>query len=158
MSEIFEGVLAASDPGQLRRALQPVSPRVPLSVEALSGVSVAYRTDPRESAAYSAELDRIAGELSRALGEALLVRYDSRVGHRSSVLYKGGTAVRSFGEADELYIRLGERGYPVQDGERLRPDQLSEDEEYETALNAIQLGLQVLGRGDWVALHELMTR
>lgn len=159
MSEIFEGVLAYSDPGELQRALQPVNPGVPLAIEVLrSGMSVAYRTDPRETATFSAELDRVARELSRALGEALVVRYDSRVGQRSAALYENGAAGRSFGEADELYVRLDEQGYPLQDAAKLRLDQLSPDEEYETARNAIQLGLDALGHGGWEDLHELMTR
>ncbi len=157
MSEIFEGVLVKADARRLE-AETIAEQRWPLVVAGLgSGLTIAYRDDPRETAAFSPGMDDLASAISRAVGAALVVRYDSRIGHRSANLYKEGVMERGFGEADETYYLLDERGYPRTDSEKLRADQLDEDEEYETAQNAIQLGLAALGADDWEALYDLMT-
>ena len=158
MSEIFEGVLVRNERAELERALAAVASPLSLAVAAVSpGVWAAYRDDPRGSAAFSEEVERVAREISAVLGRALVVRYDSRVGHRSACLYQQGALGRHFGEADETYVGLDAKGYPLEKGQKYRADELDPNKEYETALNAIQIGLEALGGGDWNELHALMT-
>ena len=59
---------------------------------------------------------------------------------------------KAFEEADEVYVLLDEDGEPLVDGERLKLAGMDSDQEYDTIENAIELGLQSLGSGDWEKL------
>jgi hypothetical protein len=65
--------------------------------------------------------------------------------------------VRAFGEADELFVPLDEEGEPIVFAEPLLAEELSEDLEYETIANAIQLGLGAMGAGAWDELFNFIT-
>jgi hypothetical protein len=116
-----------------------------------------YRNDSRRAAVFSAQVNKLAAEFSTRYGRSLVVRFDSRVGHRSAALYINGQRASVFGETDELYVPLDERGLPRTNEKPLRADQLAPGEEYETIENAIQQGLKALGRGSWSELFRLMT-
>jgi hypothetical protein len=158
MSEVFEGVIC---PGE-REALSPLILRsagpLALAIEELTtGICVAYREDARAQAAFAPAIETLAAELAKHLQWVLLVRYDSRIGHRSSAIFKGRTQ-SAFGDTDELYVPLDESGMPVLSAQPLHVDALRSDEEYETVKNAIQLGLDVVGVNQWERLFTLMTR
>ena len=156
MSEVFEGVLYPVEPGS---GAQPtVRHGVPFEVHDLEpGLRVVYRSDSRQDAAFSEDVDRLAGELSGQHGRSLVVRFDSRIGHRSAALYLDRQPALVFGEADELYVPLDEQGLPRREAEPLRADQLAPEEEYETIQNAIEQGLKAFGLGNWDELLRFMT-
>jgi hypothetical protein len=156
MSEIFEGIVyPTAEPRAADRAL---TPGPPLETRILDhNLAVSFRQDPRARAAFSDQMDGLAAEYSRHLGKALLVRFDSRIGHRSAELFERGRHVRSFGETDELYVPLDERGMPIGTAKALPADQLDPTVEYETSTNAIQLGLRSLAADGWDSLFAVMT-
>jgi len=102
-------------------------------------------------------MDDLARELSQLLGRALVVRFDSRIGHRSSALFEHGSLSRAFGEQEELFVPLDERGEPTAGAAPVRRWERDPDAEYETSKNAIQLGLEALGAGEWEQLFEVIT-
>jgi hypothetical protein len=102
-------------------------------------------------------MEELAAAASKPARRALLIRFDSRTGHRSAELFEDGERRRSFGDADELYVPLDESGEPVLTAAPLRFADLDPEQEYETIENAIQLGLKAFGRGDWKTLFALIT-
>jgi hypothetical protein len=102
-------------------------------------------------------MDQLAAEVSRRGGRVLLARFDSRVGKRSSAIFENGEQRQAFGEADELYVPLDERGDPVRDAPPMTLTMLDPKEEHETIQNALQVGLRALGRGSWDELFRLIT-
>jgi hypothetical protein len=156
MSEVFEGILYPVESNTGGEA--SFGQGLEFEVCALGpGLRAMYRSDSRRPATFSEEVNKLAGELSRRHGRSLVIRFDSRVGHRSATLYVDGQRASVFGEADELFVPLDERGLPRTNEKPLRADQLAPDEEYETIQNAIQQGLKALGRGSWNDLFRLMT-
>lgn len=153
MSEVFEGIVMPVAEGQ--------TVALPAKWFATAAVgqkaAAVYRIDQRDVAAFEGEIDHLAAELSKSFGKALVVRYDSRVGHRSSVFFRDGAMVCSYGEDDELFVPLDVNGAPITIAPPIKRADFSEGEEYETMCNAIQLGLVTLGVGEWNLLFELMT-
>ena len=158
MSEIFEGVVCptldraslVSQSGALGGLSFDVRPAGP-------DAFVVFRNDPRQGAKFTDTVNHLADALSRAFGKALVVRYDSRIGHRSSVLFEGGIRKHDFGPEQELFVPLDEKGYPLADSSPRSLRQLDPESEYETVCNAIQLGLKALGHGSWDDLFQVMT-
>jgi hypothetical protein len=152
MSEVFEGVLLASPFNEVQQAVGTLPSSLSPKVERLDDLSIVSRNDQGGRPQFSPEAERIAADLSNIVGKALVVRYDSRIGHRSSELFVNGNMERAFDEADELWVLLDEEGEPLLDGERFKLADLDPDQEYEAIANAIELGLQSLGSGDWKKL------
>ncbi|MGH9459689.1 MAG: hypothetical protein ACRD1X_00600 [Vicinamibacteria bacterium] len=158
MSEIFEGILCRTSVDEVAVTLGSQESPLALGTAQLDEeLAVVYRNDPRREGQFSVELEDIAATLSSSFGQALLVRYDSRIGHRSSKYYVEGEPVRELGHGDEVYVLLDEEGEPLLAGERFGIDQLDPDKEYETLKNAIEMGLDALGAGEWSALLEFMA-
>ena len=155
MSEIFEGVLYLTDAEAKHDGVSDLSAFCTVTLQ--PGVHVIYRCDARQEARFSSAVDTLAANISTQYGRALLVRFDSRIGHRSSVLYVGGGLSSTFGETDELYVPLDDQGLPKIEVEPLHVDQLDPDQEYETVQNAIQRGLDALGDAQWEPLFRLIT-
>ena len=156
MSEIFEGAIVPAINGG-PPALSGIAMR--LAASSLGpDAFVLYRTDLRRDAAFTREIDGLAEHLSNVTGRALVLRYDSRLGHRSSRLYIDGRQIRAFGEDDELFVPLDDDGEPVLSARPVRRDEFEAGAEYETVRNAIQLGMDALGVGDWKALVGVMTQ
>lgn len=159
MSEIFEGIVVPVGEGSALQLSPDVVDELSLVTRTLgSDASVVFRSDPRGSAAFTAAIDEVASEMSRQAGSALVVRFDSRIGHRSSSLYCDGRQVQLFGNQGELFVPLDEKGQPVLSATPIRREDLELDVEYETISNAIQQGLHALGAGSWSELFGLMTR
>src|SRR5271165_6730864 len=114
MSEVFEGIVSKVPVATVRSVVSALLTPFELTICDLpDGCSVLYRNDTRQSSRFSEEMDRLARTISESISTCLLVRYDSRIGHRSSSLYSSGRLIRNFGEADELFVPLGEDGFPV---------------------------------------------
>ncbi len=159
MSEVFEGFLASVAPGHLKNVVDETGVVVPLAFASLEeGTAVCYRVDPRDALVFSEAMDRIVSNVSKSIGRSLLVRYDSRTGHRSATLYDRGEVEGDFGPDDELFVPLDEEGDPVRAAVPLPRAALDPDEEYETHRNAIELGISALGVGTWPALLAFMSR
>src|SRR5262249_52827123 len=118
---------------------------------------VVYDRDARESDTFQPEMERIAQAISLAADSALLVRYDGRVGYRASQLFQRGRPVREFSLADERWIPYGPDGMPDVNGPTYAADELDPDREYDTAHDAIQLGLEAFGSGTWDELEEFIA-
>ena len=156
MSAIFEGILL------YRTAVDKLGLDLKKYCESqMSGIQIAcafldehssaiVRIDSR-NAPFSEEFDKLGSKLSSTIGGTLVVRYDSRIGHRSSSYFEGGHLVAAFGEADEIFSPLNDDGFVT--GARFRVVELDEDEEYETVENAIELGLGKFGGCSWENLH-----
>ena len=157
MSEIFEGILSPAQATSFAEARGRECGLVLETQEIGDGLTAVYRSDPRQEATFSSKMDELAAEVSRRGGRVLLARFDSRVGKRSSAIFEDGERRQVFGEADELYVPLDERGDPVGDAPPLTLAMLDPKEEYETIQNALQLGLRALGRGSWDELFRLIT-
>ncbi len=158
MSEIFEGVVVPAVGG---RAPAPAGRPAPLelSIARLGpDAFVVYRSDARHAAAFTDRTEALAEGLSEVVGRALLVRYDSRIGHRSACVYEHGNRVRTFGEDDELFVPLDEEGEPILSADPVTRSEFEDGEEYETVRNAIEQGLDALGVAEWDSLLDLMTR
>ena len=158
MSEVFEGILLASPFNEVQQAIRTLSPSLSLQVETLDDLSIVSRNDQVGRLQFSMEIEPVAADLSKIIGKALVVRYDSGIGHRTSELFINGNMEKAFGEDDEVWVLLGEDGEPLVDGERFKLEELDPDEEYETIENAIQLGLQSFGSGDYKELRAFMGR
>jgi len=157
MSEVFEGIIFPT-PATSFAEVHGRERGLELETHEIGdGLTTVYRSDPRKDGAFSSKMDELAAEVSR-LGEmVLLARFDSRVGKRSSAIFENGERRQVFGEADELYVPMDERGDPIRDAPPLTLAMLDPKEEYETIQNAIQLGLRALGRGSWDELFRLIT-
>lgn len=152
MSEVFEGIVVNAG------VVLPDSLSMPMAAsEIVGGAIVLYRIDERAAAAFSPRVDELASFLSRGGGRCLVVRYDSRIGHRSSTLYVDGSLKEAFDERSELFVRLDDVGEPILTEPPITRGGFLPGEEYETAVNAIQLGLSAFGDGEWNSLYKLMT-
>ncbi len=152
MSAIFEGILllrpSIDEPGfAVEKFCESRVGGARVGYIALDdAISVIARTDGR-NAPFSEKFERLASMLSSTLGRALVVRYDSRVGHRSSSYFENGIEIAEYGEDDEILSPLNEDGSVS--GEWISPDQAEESEEYGMVKNAIELGLEKFGAGNW---------
>lgn len=158
MSEVFEGVLSSTDVATAGQKLAEISPKAPFATAPLGeNLTVTYRSGSRYGVPGAVKVEGLAAAMSMALGSVLQVKYDSRTGYRSAILWNGGQAIAEFGAEDELFVPLDEDGEPVASA-TLRPRaDLKSDEEYETAKNAIELGLDAFGVGTWGTLRRFIA-
>jgi hypothetical protein len=155
MSEVFEGIITKGSRQTVHEVVAPGG----LEIADLPGqVVVAYRAAPRQATSPNVQFDDLAKMLSKAFSKVLVVRYDSRIGHRSSCLFRDGRLTRTFGKSDELFVPLDERGEPMWHAPQLRVNDLMADQEYETAKNAIELGLEELNGATWEDLKGLIAK
>jgi hypothetical protein len=142
MSEVFEGVITRAPANAVCSTLELALVSLALRISELSGLaSVVYRNDSRQSSTFAEEMDRLAKTLSDKLSKAVLVRYDSRIGHRSATLYVKGALNQRFGRDDELFVPLDNAGNPMMSSSPIHFLEFVEGEEYETIQNAIELVL-----------------
>ena len=147
MSEMYEGVVVAGNPEQVRQALGALASSLPLRFVRLADeVFGVWRVAPRADLFNAPEMENVAAHLSAiSHSVALVVFYDNRCGVRITVLYEHGQPARELGEDDELWVLLDEEGEPLVEGPKFRPDELQEDEEYDCVWSAIHAGLDALG-------------
>jgi hypothetical protein len=159
MSEVFSCLVIPRAVDQVRALFEDGSlSDLPLAFERVEPtLTLIHHPGRRDDVRFASQVDRLAVELSGRLEPALAIDYDSRSGYRAARLFMCGSLASSFGAADEIWIQLGQDGYPLPDGPRLAMAELQDDQEYETIENAIELGLQALGQGDWDKIHEILS-
>ena len=86
MSEVFEGVLLACPFNEVKLAIRTLSPSLSLKVERLDDLSIVSRNDQVGRPRFSLEIEQVAADLSKIVGKALVVRYDSRIGHNARAI------------------------------------------------------------------------
>ncbi len=104
-----------------------------------------YPVASRSERINAIEIDNAAIYLSKTCSQALVVLYDNRVGLRVSKLFREGELECEFGELDEKWLPLDEKGEPDVNQPILSADELNPDDEYECTQDAISLGLAKLG-------------
>ena len=152
MSEVFEGIVVSQRLSEIEadNLLDASLVRDSIGDQA----SVFYRSDNRSDLEFSIEIEDIARSVAEQLGSAVVVRYDSRLGHRSSVVFRKDTSPQRYDPVDELFVPLDESGEPMAEVEPLRFEELEESAEYETSTNAIELGLRAIDGPTW---HDLRS-
>jgi hypothetical protein len=153
VSEVFEGIVVSRQPTEIG----PIESKLPLRSEPLQNATIIYRSDSRSAAAFAPEIERLAEQLAERLGAATVVRYDSRIGHRSSIAFRRGQPPQSYGPEHELFVPLDDEGEPRSDVEPVTFKERDPSEEYETATNAIEHGLRVIGGPEWSNLRRFIA-
>lgn len=159
MGTVLEGILCACSRDEMKAVYNNIS-SPPLSLvvgEINSSLFIVFRA----SRYFSQETDAIASYISTILNKALVIRYDDRVGHRTSALYENGRLVITFGENDEIWVMLDDDGNPIIDGSKFTAVQVdavikSGDVEFETIRNSIELGLEAFGHGNWEEVFDFI--
>ncbi|MBK8067618.1 MAG: hypothetical protein IPK27_08280 [Rhodanobacteraceae bacterium] len=156
MSVVFEGILLSKP----RTSAAKIQAEINISMQVVEislEVLILHRSN-RDENQFTAEVDSLSARLSHDVEFALLIRYDSRIGYRSSACYEAGQKISEFTDRDELYVPLNEDGLPDNSVTPLRVDQLSDELEYETCKNAIQLGLERIGRPElWREVFSVIS-
>jgi hypothetical protein len=100
-------------------------------------------------------VERLAASLSVEYGVTLAVFYDDRCGVSVAILFRDGTPVRDFGEADEVWVPLDEDGDMLTDGPRYTRETLPPDAECDCIRQAIDVGLEAAGFCGWMTASDL---
>ncbi len=152
MSEVYEGVVFRSAERAARRTFGSLSSGLRLRLVRLArGVFGAYRVAGRAGALDQPAVERVAQQVSAAVGRAVALFYDNRCGIRAGVLYCVGRRDRELGDDDTWWARCGRDGEPIPGGRRFRITDLRPGEEYECTYSAIDAGLEVVGVGPRVS-------
>src|SRR5947209_3025159 len=105
MSLIFEAVVVEVEPTAIHDAFDGL--KTPLALRLYHaeerGFVILSRLNPGRLFRWE-EVDRLAASLSVEFGTALSVHYDNQGGVRNACLFRHGTAIREFGEADEVWV------------------------------------------------------
>ena len=163
MSTIFEGVLCVIPFDKIQSISSQISSQLKLKTEKINDdLSCLSRIEEdRINWIFSPEMEYVASQVSVLFYQAILVRYDDRVGYRESIIFQEGYPIKSFNSADEIWVMIDENGEPIDNGEKFTIEQIEDDddEEYETIYNAIQLGLELLGinANAWREVHSFIT-
>ncbi|HXI13731.1 MAG TPA: hypothetical protein VNM92_13970 [Thermoanaerobaculia bacterium] len=155
MSEVFEGILVSTVRDVARTWAR--DEELQLAFDVLTGMSVIYRVDSRDGFSFSKRSEELAARISTKASRALLVRYDSRAGFRASVAFRDGSELMRYGPDDELYVPLDNDGEPRSDVPPATLSDLDPEEEYETAVNAIELGLREIDGPPWSVLRSFIA-
>jgi hypothetical protein len=146
MSELFEAVLTKTTSVSAHDAFSALSSPLHLRLIRLSeDLYAIHRVATINDLFDEASIDNVAARVSKSCGAALAVFYDNRAGLRCCHLFRAGVLDASFGERDEVWVRLDDEGKRIMEGERFSVDQLCDDEEYDCILTGIDAGLKALG-------------
>jgi hypothetical protein len=110
----------------------------------------------RDHAPYSEEVDHVAALLSESLGKALVVRWNTTVGHRAANFYVSGELSSSFGEDDEQWVLYDENG-ELTTHPTFHIKELDPDTEYDRLKSAADFGFEALGRGTSSELQDAIA-
>lgn len=163
MSYVAEGIVISGNEAALRSSTEWLMTlfdgRIDCAVKT-ARCSAFVRSDLREHAHLDIGLQRAAEEVSRLFRvRGLVFRDDSRTGERESVLILEGASTHYWGPRDELYVELDDAGMPRTDGQPIRSVDLDLEREYETCMNAIQIGLDAIGELQvWPELKSAISR
>jgi hypothetical protein len=155
MSEMYEGVVIAAGADRVRGAFDALASPLTLRLTELARRlwRLARRRPHRPLA--PEEVEAVGSALAAALAmPTLAVFYDSQVGLREAVLFDAvGAAAGVFGAEDEWWVPLDEDGEPVTTARGFRAAELDaqgEDFEFETAVSALDAGLDAVADADRV--------
>ncbi|MBN9517376.1 hypothetical protein J0H58_02480 [bacterium] len=159
MSEVFECVVVAAPKSAVADRLHDLVSLVDnhvLEVEQIGNHSIIYWnfSHRREFGNFG---EQICALFSRYFERAVLARYDSGTCFRYSSLFTKGIQDKSFQLADEKWALLDDEARPDPSQGVFLISEMVKGKEYETIENAIQLGLNELGFGDWKRLLEMMA-
>ncbi|MEM7717149.1 MAG: hypothetical protein AAF349_26970 [Cyanobacteria bacterium P01_A01_bin.68] len=161
MSCVFEGILTKASSEKVKYNVnQKISTNLKLKFEKLNDYLSCFNV-VENSRNFSSDLDSVASQISEIFSQAILIRYDDRIGYRESIIFEKGVPVKQFNLADEIWVMLDEDGNPILDSQQFTIDQIEEDdEEYETIYNAIQLGIEFVGinKNVWKEVHSFITK
>lgn len=154
MSVIFEGILINTvDLNQISTDLNGKN----FGVKNLdSKTFLVFEENTRQ---FSDEFENIAVYFSKKFNKVLLIRFDSRISYRYSAVYEDGIKTYEYDENDELFVLIDEDGEPIIDGLRFQQSEFEPDEEYETIINAIQLGFEKVNidKQEWDSFFDLIN-
>lgn len=144
MSYLFEGVLSPTSLTKAEEFSKGISTNLVLKLRRINDSTYVFcHWEPmRNKFIFSEEMEYVASQVSISTSRSLLVRYDGRVSHRSSILFEDGVPSQIFDESNEIWVRLDETGEPEVDGEEFSSEDVENDDEneYEVLFNAIELG------------------
>jgi hypothetical protein len=156
MSIIFEAVTLEGDLAAIRDAFDRL--KTPLALRLYQsderGFVILSQLNPGRLFKWE-EVDRLAASLSFEFGTSLSVHYDDRGGVKAACLFRHGTAMREFGEADEVWVPMDEDWKPLAEAPRYSGDNLPPDEECDCIRQAIDVGLEAAGFDGWMNLEDM---
>ena len=147
MSCIFEGILCKTSFESIQYNInQQISSNLNLKFDKINEQLSCFSVI-EDKRLFSSDLDYVASKISIILSEAILIRYDHRVGYRESVVFQEGYPIQKFDLEDEIWVILDEKRKPIINGKKNKLEEIRDDdnEEYETICNAIQLGIGYIG-------------
>lgn len=157
MSVVYEAVVWEGDASAVRAAFDRLQTALSLRLfqPADRGfVLVCWLPDDARRHAVD-EVNRLAAVLSVDFVSALAVHYDDRCGVKTALLYRAGSAVREYGDSDEVWTPMDEQGYPVADGPQYGGDAIPPDVECDCIRQAIDAGLEEAGYRRWLSAADL---
>jgi hypothetical protein len=154
---IFEAVVYEGDAPGVRAAFDRLQTRLALRLFQFEDRRFVLICWPAGAPRHHAvdEVNRIAEVFSREFGTALAVHYDDRCGVKVSVLYRSGSPIREFTEADEVWTPIDDDGEPISDGPQYPGDAIPDDVECDCIRQAIDVALDAAGFGGWLTEDEL---
>lgn len=156
MSEMYEGVVFRSDERTARRTFRSLALGLRLRLVRLDcGVFGVYRVAGCADAFDQPAVERVAKQVSAAVGPAVALFYDNCRGFRIGVLYSDGRRGREFGDGDAWWVPYGEGGELVLDGPRFRESELRPDAEYDCIFSAIDAALEAVTAGTQVSASSV---
>jgi hypothetical protein len=160
VSVVYEAVVFEGDAPLVRAAFDRL--RTPLALRLLQladrGFALVCWTPGGRRRHAVEEVNRLAAKLSSEFQTALAVHYDDGCGVKTAVECRAGSVVRQFGDAEELWTPMDERGYPVPDGPRYPGNAIPPDVECDCIRQAIDAGLEATGFGSWLSGAELRDK
>jgi|SRR5580765_2537001 hypothetical protein len=156
MSYVLEGIIVPV--AESAAANEVAACDAPFEVLPLNGeISILARPG---RPAFNEAVCEFAGKLSTALGVALVVRWDDRVGARESRVFRNGSQTHRFDNENELYVKLDDRGLPLREGRKYQESELDalDDDEFEVFQNALELGCVRSEFCPWQLLHDFIRR
>jgi hypothetical protein len=156
MSLIFEAVALEGESEAIRDAFDRLDTPLALRLYQANerGFVILSQLQPGRLFRWE-EVDQLASSLSVEFGTTLLVRYDDRGGVYAAWQFHSGTAIREFGEADEVWVPVDENWQPRAGAPHYSGDERPPDEECECIRPSIDVGLEAAGFNGWASLRSL---
>jgi hypothetical protein len=120
MSAVFEGVLLSGSFEDAEFIISSLSSSLNLEIGQLAEhlLVISRVESTRSKLLFTQQMEYVASQISLLVSSALLVRYDDRIGHRSSILFQEGMPIKSFSEIDEIWVLTDEERNPIVDGKK----------------------------------------
>jgi hypothetical protein len=153
---MYEGVVFCASDGVAMEVFEGVGAPFPMRLVRLAeGVCGVHRMARRSEMFDVERMTGLAARLSERCSWALAVFYDNRCGVRGAVLFQNGGGGVEFGEKDERWVLIDERGYPRGDVAPVGEEAMDPEQEYDCVLDGIEAGLAAMGILGVVDRHTL---